>query len=93
MYRYLLEVGGYATIAVLRGEIRLSRIETRATETTLLYIKDMMGSNFEKIKTYLDHDMETGGGECMRTENKYKLISSIEAKELKYVNAYLPFDI
>ena len=73
MYRYLLEVGGYATIAVLRGEIRLSRIETRATETTLLYIKDMMGSNFEKIKTYLEHDMETGGGEWMRTANRYRL--------------------
>ena len=63
VYRYLLGVGGYATIAALRGEIGASRIETRAMETTLLYIKDMMESKFENIKTYLKHVMENESGE------------------------------
>ena len=47
VYRYLLGVGGYATIAALRGEIGASRIETRAMETTLLYIKDMVDSHLK----------------------------------------------
>ena len=46
VYRYLMGVGGYATIAALRGEIDASRMETRAMETTLMYLKDMLGSSF-----------------------------------------------
>ena len=47
VYRYLLGVGGYTTIAALRGEIGASRMETRAMETALMYIKDMMEGSFE----------------------------------------------
>ena len=72
VYRYLLGVGGYATIAALRGEIGASRIEARAMETTLMYIKDMLDSSFEKIKMYLEHDIDTEGGEWRRTVNRYR---------------------
>ena len=46
VYRYLMGVGGYAMIAALRGEIDASRMKTRAMETTLMYLKDMLGSSF-----------------------------------------------
>ena len=75
MYRYLLGVGGYATIVALRGEIGASKIETRLMETTLHYI--------EKIKTYQEHDMETESGEWMRTANKYRTELNMTCQEIK----------
>ena len=62
IYRYLLGVGGYTTIAALRGEIGASRMETRAMKTVLMYINTLEGS-FKKIKSYLEHDIITDGGE------------------------------
>ena len=32
----------------------------------------MMGSTFEKIKTYLENDIDTEGGKWMRTANRYR---------------------
>ena len=46
-------------------------METRAMETALMYVKDMMESSFEKIKTYLEHDIATERGEWMRTVYSY----------------------
>ena len=46
IYRYLLVGGGYTTIVALRGEIGVSRMETRAMETVLIYIKDILALNF-----------------------------------------------
>ena len=42
VYRYLLGITSYATIAALRGEIGASMMETRVMETLLLYVKDRL---------------------------------------------------
>ena len=55
VYRYLLGVGGYVTIAALRGEIGASRMETRMIETILMYTKDTLTGTLEQVKTYMDH--------------------------------------
>ena len=71
VYRYLLGVAGYATIASLRSEIGASRMETRVMETQLLYAKDTMTGTFEKIKNYMEHDILTGRSEWSRTADTY----------------------
>jgi len=70
IYRYLLGVGGYTTIGA-------SRMEMRAMETVLMYIKESLEGNFEKIKSYLEHDIVTEGSEWMRTVNEYNRELSI----------------
>ena len=47
-------------------------METKAMETALMYVKDMMESSFEIIKTYLEYDIATEGSEWMKTINRYK---------------------
>ena len=86
MYRYLLGVGGYTTIAALRGEIGASRMETRAMETALMYVKDMMEGSFEKIKMYLQHDIATEGSEWMRTVNVYRSELNMTWQEFREVD-------
>ena len=71
VYRYLLGIAGYMAIAALKGEIGASRMETRVMETVLMYAKDTLGGTFEKIKDYMNHDMETGKGEWIRTAKTY----------------------
>merc|ERR1711874_596747 len=83
---YLQGVGGYATIVALRSEIGSSRIETRAMEITFLYLKDMMDNNFEKIKTYLEPGIEAGGGEWIRTVNRYTLELNIMWEDIREEN-------
>ena len=58
-------------------------METRAMETTLMYIKDILESSFEKIKIYLEHDIDTEGGEWMRTANRYKQDLNIIWQEIR----------
>merc|ERR1711942_397455 len=38
IWRYLLGVGGYSTVAALRGEMGSSMVKSRVMETTLQYV-------------------------------------------------------
>ena len=57
VYRHLLGITGYATVAALRGEVGASRMETRVVETVLLYAKDTLTGSFENVKIYMNHDI------------------------------------
>merc|ERR1712239_82881 len=50
VWRYLLGIGGYSTVAALRGEIGASLVKSRVMETTLQYIRSTMNSEFNDIK-------------------------------------------
>merc|ERR1711874_522546 len=50
VWRYLLRIGGYATIEALRGEIGASMVKSRIMETMLLYMVDTIASRFTNIK-------------------------------------------
>ena len=67
VYRYLLGVAIYVTVAELRKEIGASRMETIVMETMLMYEKDTLTGNFEQINMYNDHVIQTERGEWIRT--------------------------
>ena len=71
VYKYLMGLGGYTTIAALRGEIGASMMESRIMEIMLMFVRDTLASNFDNVKTYMNHDIETGKGEWIRTANEY----------------------
>ena len=53
VWRFLLGVGGYATIEALRGEIGASMVKSKIMETTLSYIIDVMNSEFNELKSMM----------------------------------------
>ena len=61
-------------------------METRAMETVLMYIKDTLEGTFEKIKSYLEHDIITEGSEWMRTANEYRRELNISWEEFRDVD-------
>ena len=48
-----------------------------------MYVKDMLERSFEKIKMYLEHDIDTEGGEWMRTVNRYRQELNITWQEIR----------
>ena len=59
VYRYLIGVAGNTPVATLRGEVGASRVESRAMETILMFARDTLQGKFEKVKSYMDHEVET----------------------------------
>ena len=53
VWRYLLGIGGYATVEALRGEIGASMVKSRIMETMLSYMIDTMTSEFTNIKNMM----------------------------------------
>ena len=91
VWKYLMGLGGYTTIAALRGEKGVSMMESRIMESMLMFVNDTLTSNFEKIKTYMNHDIGTGKGQWIRAINEYREklgiswpeFRMLEKKELK----------
>ena len=72
MWKYLLGLGVYTTVESLRGEIGASMMISRIMETMLLFVIDTLGSSFDQIKSYMNHEIETGKGQWIRTVNNYR---------------------
>ena len=72
VYRYLIGVAGYSPVVTLRGEVGASRVESRVMETILMFARDTLQGKFEKVKSYMDHEVETNKGKWMKAANKYK---------------------
>ena len=91
VWKYLLGLGGYTTVESLRGEIGASMMVTRIMETMLLFVIDTLSSDFEQIKSYMNHEIDTGKGQWIRTVNEYReklgiswtKLREMEKKELK----------
>ena len=73
VYKFLIGVAGYVTIAALRGEIGASRMESRVMESMLMYVRETLIGEFEDVKKYMNHDIQTGRGEWARTANEYRM--------------------
>ena len=67
MYRYLIGVGGTAPVATLRGEVGASSIESRVMETILNFTRDTLQGRLLNVKSYIEHDLETGKGRWSKT--------------------------
>ena len=64
-------VAGYVAVAALRSEIGASMIVTRIMETVLLFAKDTLEGDFQRIKNYMEHEIVTEKGEWIKTTNRY----------------------
>merc|ERR1711942_348218 len=72
VWRYLLGIGGYSTVAALRGEIGASLVKSRVMETTLQYIRSTMNSEFNDIKEMMQDTITSGAGKWYRMVNSYR---------------------
>ena len=77
VWKYLLGVGGYTSIESLRGEIGASMMTSRIIETMLSFVIDTLSGEFEKVKSYMLHEIETGKGQWMRAVNQYRSLLNI----------------
>merc|ERR1712033_97935 len=57
VWRHAMGIGGYATVAGLRGEMGASLMKTRVMRTTLQYVREVMEGKFENInKMMVEYD-------------------------------------
>ena len=80
--RFLLDVGGYATIEALRGEIRASMVKSRIMETTLAYIIDVMNSEFSELKGMMRDAIKREKGRWFNNTNRYRKELGLTWEEL-----------
>ena len=58
MYKYLIGVAGFVTVASLCSEIGSSKVITRIMETVILFAKDTLDGEFPKIKQHLETEIK-----------------------------------
>ena len=83
VYKYLIGVGGFVTVASLRSEIGASKILTRVMETMLLFAKDIWEGEFTKIKGHMEKEIEVGKGKWIKRINTYMQTLNLNWKKLK----------
>ena len=72
VWKYLLGLGGYTTLESLRGEVGASMMSSRLMETMLSFVIDTLSGEFEEMKTYMLHEIETGKGQWVKMANHYR---------------------
>jgi len=82
VWRYLLGIGGYSTVAALRGEIGASMVKSRIMETSLQFIRSTMNSEFNNIKEMMMDTIETGVGKWYTMVNSFREELEIEWEDL-----------
>ena len=64
-------IGGYSTVAALRGELGSSMMKSRVMETTLQYVREVMNGRFENIREMMLDTIEQQVGSWYKTVNSY----------------------
>merc|ERR1712120_97012 len=83
VWRHTMGIGGYLTVAALRGELGASMMKTRIMETTLQYVREVMNGRFENVKEMMADTIKK------RVGNWYKLINSyIEELGISWTELY-----
>ena len=54
-------------------------------ETILNFTRETLQGGFEQVKSYMEHDLETGKGRWSKTVNKYRQELGIRYNELKEI--------
>ena len=70
----------------LRGEVGAWSIESRIMETVLNFTRDTLQGRFIDVKSYMEHDLETGKGRWSRTVQKYRQELGIRHNDLKEIS-------
>merc|ERR1712055_1062405 len=68
VWRHTMGIGGYSTVAALRGELGASMMKTRVMETTLQYVREVMNGKFENVKEMMADTIKK------RVGNWYKIV-------------------
>merc|ERR1712030_277123 len=72
VWRYLMDIGGYSTVAALRGEMGASLVKSRIMETSLQYVRSTMSGDFENMKELMRDSIKTEKGKWFRLTNSYR---------------------
>ena len=83
VWRYLLGIGGYATVEALRGEIGASMVKSRIMETMLTYMIDTMTSEFTNIKNMMKDTITKRKGRWFNTIDDYRKELEITWEQLE----------
>merc|ERR1712055_938487 len=82
VWRYLMDIGGYSTVAALRGEMGASLVKSRVMETSLQYVRSTMSGDFEDMKELMLDSINTGKGRWYTLINSYREELNITWEEL-----------
>merc|ERR1712030_134337 len=83
VYRRIIGVAQSTPVEALRGEIGASEVNTRVAETILMFVRSTLQGDFEDIKSYMIHDLETGKGRWEREVKRLEREFGLEQDELK----------
>ena len=72
VWRYLLGIGGYATVEALRGEIGASMVKSRIMETMLLYMIDTLAGDFTNVKDMMKDTLLRKKGKWFNAIEEYR---------------------
>ena len=72
VWRYLMDIGGYSTVAALRGEMGASMVKSRVMETSLQYVRSTMSGDFEDVKELMLDTIKTKKGRWYKLTNSYR---------------------
>ena len=72
VWRYLMDIGGYSTVAALRGEMGASMVKSRVMETSLQYVRSTMSGDFEDMKKLMLDTINTEKGRWYKQVNSYR---------------------
>ena len=86
VYRGILGIGPTAPVETLRGEVGASEVESRVAETILMFVRSTLQGEFEDIKSYMTHDLETGKGRWAREVKKLEQEFGLGQDELKTIS-------
>ena len=85
VWKYLLGIGGYATVEALRGEIGTSMVKSRIMENMMLYMIDTLASDFNNVKNMMLDTVDKGKGKWFKAIEEYRLELKISWDELKKI--------
>ena len=86
VYRRIIGVGPTTPVETLRGEIGASEVNTRVAETILMFVRSTLQGEFEDIKSYITHNLETGKGRWTREVKKLEREFELGQDELKTIS-------
>merc|ERR1711895_307617 len=71
VWRHILGIGGYTTVAALRGEIGSSLMKTRIMNNALQYVRSALSGEFGNIKEMMEDTIRRKKGKWYTTTNSY----------------------
>ena len=82
VWRHIMGIGGYSTVAALRGEMGASLMKTRVMETTLQFVREVMNGKFINIREMMLDTIKMKVGSWYRIVNSYLIELGIDWEDI-----------